>query len=141
MATVRLPPRRVLPLRKAAMKGFKDFLMRGNLIELAVAFIIGGAFAEVVKAFTKIIMDIIGKFGGSPDFSKVAVADINIGVFLTALVSFVIMSAIVYFLVVQPYEKIQALLTKDKAPEVEAPTTDEILSEIRDLLKAQNSTR
>lgn len=47
------------------MKGFKDFLMRGNLIELAVAFILGGAFSTVVKSFTTIIMDLIGKLGGT----------------------------------------------------------------------------
>lgn len=47
------------------MKGFKDFLMRGNLVELAVAFIIGGAFAKVVEAFTAIILDIVGKVGAS----------------------------------------------------------------------------
>lgn len=51
------------------MKGFKDFLMRGNLIELAVAFILGGAFSTVVKSFTTIIMDLIGKLGGTPNFS------------------------------------------------------------------------
>ena len=50
------------------MKGFKDFLMRGNLIELAVAFILGGAFSTVVKSFTTIIMDLIGKLGGTPNF-------------------------------------------------------------------------
>ena len=52
------------------MKGFRDFLMRGNLVELAVAVIMGTAFAAVVKAFTGMIMDLIGKVGGKADFSK-----------------------------------------------------------------------
>ena len=56
------------------MKGFKDFLLRGNLIELAVAFIMAAAFGAVVTNFTQLVMDIIGKLGASPDFSAVASA-------------------------------------------------------------------
>ena len=51
------------------LKGFKDFVMRGNLVELAVAFVIGGAFATVVTATVALIMDLVGKVGGTPDFS------------------------------------------------------------------------
>ena len=51
------------------MKGFREFLLRGNLVELATAVIMGTVFAAVVKAFTDMIMDVIGKFGGVPDFS------------------------------------------------------------------------
>ncbi|MDO4717343.1 MAG: large conductance mechanosensitive channel protein MscL [Propionibacteriaceae bacterium] len=121
------------------MKGFKDFIMRGNLIEIAVAFIIAAAFAKVVEAFTKLILDIIGLFGGSPDFSQVAIGPINIGVFITAVISFLMIAAIVYFGVVTPYEKVKARLTRkkadDEAAEEPTPTTEELLSEIRDLLK------
>lgn len=118
------------------MKGFKEFLMRGNVLELAVAVIIGAAFGKVVEAFAKIIMDVIGLFGGQPDFSQVTVGAINVGVFITALVSFVLVAAIVYFFVIVPVARLQAL---GKKPEeiVEAPTTDELLVEIRDVLKAQ----
>lgn len=119
------------------MQGFKEFIMRGNLVELAVAFIMGGAFATVVEAFTKIIMDIIGKFGGQPDFSEVAVADINIGVFITALVSFLILSFIVYFFVVKPYNAAKERFTK--ADDDEVPAEEALLAEIRDLLKAQRA--
>ena len=56
------------------LKGFKDFVMRGNLIELAVAFIVGAAFATVVKTFTDVVMGFIGKAGGQPDFGKVTLA-------------------------------------------------------------------
>lgn len=119
------------------MKGFKEFLLRGNLIELAVAFIMGTAFAAVVESFTKIIMDIIGKFGGNPDFSTVAVGGVNIGVFLTALVSFVIMAAVVYFGIVAPYNKARQAFAK-KTDEAPAPTSEDLLAEIRDLLKARN---
>ena len=51
------------------IKGFKDFLMRGNVVDLAVAVVIGTAFATVVDAFVTVIMDLIGKVGGKPDFS------------------------------------------------------------------------
>ncbi|HQZ00431.1 MAG TPA: large conductance mechanosensitive channel protein MscL [Propionicimonas sp.] len=120
------------------MKGFKEFLLRGNLIDLAIAFILGASFGQVVTAFTKIIMDIIGLLGGNPDFSTVSVGPINVGVFITAVVSFVIMAAVLYFGVVKPYESIKAIGKKNEsADEVAAPTSEELLSEIRDLLKAQ----
>lgn len=117
------------------MKGFKEFLMRGNLVELAVAFIMGTAFAAVVESFTKIVMDVLGKFGGNPDFSTVTVGGVNVGVFLTALVSFLLMASVVYFGIVAPYNRARALFAgKDEAPA--APTSEELLAEIRDLLKA-----
>ncbi len=119
------------------MQGFKEFIMRGNLIELAVAFIMGGAFATVVESFTKIIMDILGKIGGQPDFSQVAVGGINIGVFLTALVSFLILAFVVYFGVVKPYNMARERFSK--AEEDEVPAEEALLAEIRDLLKAQRA--
>ncbi|WP_040158498.1 large conductance mechanosensitive channel protein MscL [Nigerium massiliense] len=114
------------------MKGFKEFLMQGNLIDLAVAFIMGTAFASVVTTFTAVIMDVIGKFVGFPNFSNVAVGGINIGAFLTALVSFIILAAVVYFAIVKPYNAVRARFSP--AEEVVTPTTDELLVEIRDLL-------
>ena len=124
------------------MKDFKEFLMQGNLVQLATAVIIGAAFRDVVKAFTQIIMDFIGLIGGQPDFSKVVIPgiNVNIGVFLTALVSFVIIAAVVFFLVIKPYNALVERSKKNKPVEevVEAPTTDELLTEIRDLLKARN---
>ncbi len=127
------------------MKGFKEFLMQGNLIDLAVAVIIGAAFGDVVKAFTKIIMDFIGLIGGQPDFSQVVLpyVNVNVGVFLTALVSFVMIAAVVYFFVIKPYQAMKAAAearlkaTTDAA--APAPTTDELLAEIRDLLKARQA--
>lgn len=124
------------------MKDFKDFLMQGNLVQLATAVIIGSAFGDVVKAFTQIIMDFIGLIGGQPDFSQVVIPgiNVNIGVFLTALVSFVIIAAVVFFLVIKPYNAMVAYSKRNKETEatVEAPTTDELLIQIRDLLKARN---
>lgn len=117
------------------MKGFKDFVMKGNLIELATAFIMGTAFAEVVKTFAQLLMDLIGKVlpvdldGGS--FSTTAIAGINVGAFLAALVSFLMISFVLYFAIVKPYEAYK----KMRGVEAEAGATDtELLTEIRDLL-------
>ena len=121
------------------MRGFRDFLMRGNLVELAVAVIIGTAFAAVVKAFTGMIMDIIGKFGGVPDFSSTSIYGISVGVFITALLSFLLTAAVVYWLVVIPYNKVSARLKamQDQTEAAPAVTSEDLLTEIRDLLRSQ----
>ncbi len=121
------------------MKGFKDFVLRGNLIELAVAFIMAAAFATVVNAAVDVIMDLLGRAGGTPDFSEYEPNGISVGAFLTALVAFLILSAVVYFLIVTPYMKSRALLDRDKTEEP-APVTEDValLTEIRDLLAARH---
>jgi len=119
------------------MTGFKNFILRGNLVELAVAFVMATAFAAVVTATAAMIMDIIGKVGGQPDFSTYAPGGISIGAWLTAVVSFVIMVAIVYFLIVKPYTA-----AKDRffpAEESGTPADVALLEEIRDLLEAQRT--
>jgi large conductance mechanosensitive channel len=120
------------------MKGFKEFLMRGNLIELAVAVIIGGSFNTVVKTFTDLLMDVIGRFGAVPDFSKTSVAGISVGAFLSAVLAFVLTAFIVYFFVVLPYNRLSNLRKKDQ-PEV-AASTEDLLAEIRDILREQQSS-
>ncbi len=119
------------------MKGFKDFIMRGNLIDLAVAFIIGGAFATVVTSFTKVIIELLAKAGGSPNFDSWAPGGFtSVGPFLTALVAFLILASVVYFAIVLPYEKMRTAFAKPAAAEEPAaPTAEELLTEIRDLLK------
>ncbi|QGF24020.1 MscL family protein [Raineyella fluvialis] len=115
------------------MKGFKDFLMRGNLIELAVAFIMGSLFAAVVKAFTDLILDLIGKalpLDGKA-FSSVVIAGITIGPFLSAIVTFVLTAFVVYLAIVKPYEMYK---NRKKREEPEVQTTDELLAQIRDLI-------
>ena len=119
------------------LQGFKEFLLRGNLVELAVAFVIGAAFGTVVDAFTKMFMDILGKLGGTPDFSAFKPGGVSVGAFLTALVAFVIMAAVVYFGVVLPYNKAKERFEK-KEEEVPAfATSEDLLAEIRDELRAQ----
>jgi large conductance mechanosensitive channel len=118
------------------LKGFRDFLVRGNLIELAVAFVIGVAFAAVVTSFVDdILMPIIGTFGGEPDFSAIDVADIPVGAFISDAVSFVLVAAAVYFLVVVPYNRIRELRRKDETEAAEqVEETVFLLREIRDSL-------
>ena len=72
------------------MKGFKEFIMRDNLVELAVAVIIGTVFSAVVKEFTAVLMGFIGKIGGQPDFSGVTLFEVNIGLFINATITFLI---------------------------------------------------
>lgn len=122
------------------MKGFKDFIMRGNLIELAVAFIIGAAFATLVTAFTAIIIELIAKLGGAPNFDEWAPGGLKtIGPFLTALVAFLIIAAVVYFFVVTPYEAAKRRYAK-KEEDAAPPEDVQLLKEIRDLLAAGGST-
>lgn len=118
------------------VKGFKDFVMRGNLVELAVAFIIATAFAVVVKAFTDVVLSLIGKIGGQPDFNNIKPGGVPLGAFLTALVAFLIVAAVVYFFVVKPYEAAKARFARtevDAAPDADVV----LLTEIRDILAAR----
>ncbi len=117
------------------MKGFKDFIMRGSLIDTAVAFIIGTAFAAVTTAFTALILDVIGKFFGMPDFGSTSIAGISVGPFLTALFSFLILATVIYFAIVKP---MQMLKDRKGVQEEEAAETElSVLSEIRALLAEQ----
>ncbi|MGL4746046.1 MAG: large conductance mechanosensitive channel protein MscL [Dermatophilaceae bacterium] len=117
------------------MKGFKDFVMRGNLVELAVAFVIGAAFATVVTAFTTMFMDILGKLGGTPDFSAYKPGGVSVGAFLTALVAFLIVAFVIYFFVVKPYEAAKARFSPAEAATVDPNI--QLLTEIRDTLRAR----
>lgn len=119
------------------MSGFKDFVLRGNVVELAVAVVIAGAFGKVVEAMVNVLMDIVGKIGDQPDFSNWEPAGISIGAFLTVLISFLILAAVVYFFVVKPYAAAKARFFPDE-PETETvdPNT-ELLKEIRDSLRAR----
>jgi len=120
------------------MKGFKDFLMRGNLVELAVAFIMGAAFSDVSKSFTAIIMGLISKvLGGAPDLSAWTVGGINIGAFLMAVVVFFLTAVILYFGLIKPISLLRERFDKkpEKPAAPPAPTELEVLEQIRDLLQ------
>jgi large conductance mechanosensitive channel len=109
------------------MAGFKKFLLRGNVVDLAVAVIIGAAFGTVISSLTKdIITPIIAAFGGQPDFSSlhftINKSTFAYGDFINAVIAFVILAAIVYFFVVLP---INTLLDRYKpSPDEPTPTHD-----------------
>ncbi len=117
------------------LKGFRTFVLRGNVIDLAVAVVMGAAFGAVVTAFVKdLLTPIIGIFDSKPDFSALAFtvngSKFLIGNFINELISFLLISVAVYFFVVLPMTKVLAHL---KHNEMAAPTTKacpECLSEI-----------
>ncbi|CAN5765012.1 large conductance mechanosensitive channel protein MscL [soil metagenome] len=114
------------------IKEFRDFINKGNLIEIAVAFVMGIAFASVVTSLTDdIINPIIGKILTVDDLSSWVVSDIRIGAFLVATLNFVIV-AFVMFLVVKAYNRMKAK-AEDRGPSDEV----RLLTEIRDELKTR----
>ena len=131
-------------------KGFKDFIMRGNVMALAIAVIIGGAFTAIVTAISDhLIQPLINSFGGAEvdglvwkirsDMDSTA---IDFGAIITAAINFLIIAAVVYFILVAPMNKLNEMSAKrkgiDPAEAVELSETD-LLMEIRDLLAAQNT--
>ena len=116
------------------MKGFRDFILRGNLVDLAVAVVVGAAFGTVVQALVKdLITPLIAAIGGKPDFSDLSFT-INkshflYGEFINALVAFAIVAAVVYFFVVTPFA---ALLERFMPKKEVGPTRScpECLSDI-----------
>jgi len=119
--------------------GFRDFILRGNLVELAVAFIMGSAFGTVVTTFTATLLGFIGKIGGQPDFGSVTLLDVNVGRLINAVLTFLVIAAVVYFVVVTPYNALQERLAKGQ--EAVPPSADvALLTEIRDLLAGRDGS-
>ena len=118
------------------LKGFKDFILRGNVLDLAVAFIMGTAFTAVVTALVEsVLMPAISMLFQFPNFDSFLVfGQIKIGVFLTAVVNFLLIAAAVYFAVVLPVQKLNELATRNKGEEEEKETELTLLKEIRDSL-------
>ncbi len=123
------------------LKGFKDFVLRGNVVDLAVAVVIGAAFSTVITALVDgLINPLIAAVFGSPDLTGVGVFEINgaifsIGLVLDAIVKFLIIAAAIYFVIVMPMNKLAERRKKGIEPELEAPSEDVLLlTEIRDLL-------
>ncbi|MEI9811210.1 MAG: large conductance mechanosensitive channel protein MscL [Acidobacteriota bacterium] len=124
------------------MAGFKDFVLRGNVVDLAVGVIIGAAFGGIVDSMTKdIITPLIGAIGGQPDFSAWKVGSVGIGAFINAVISFLIKAAVVYFLIVKPFQALMARMYPPPAPGEPPPPSAEVqlLTEIRDTLKKSAS--
>ena len=117
------------------IKGFRDFILRGNVVDLAVAVVIGAAFGALVTSFvTNLITPLIGAIGGKPDFSALAFEINNsrfgYGEFLNALISFLIIAAVIYFIVVVPMTRIQDRLMPKKPVDTPVRPCPECESEI-----------
>ena len=122
------------------VQGFKEFVMRGNVIDLAVAVVVGAAFGAVVKAFSDYIINpIIAAMGGGDTIGlgfSINGKFVDIGAVITAIISFLITMLVVYFVFVLPMNKIRARSIKE--PEAAATPPDiALLTEIRDLLATQ----
>ncbi|HKB19278.1 MAG TPA: large conductance mechanosensitive channel protein MscL [Candidatus Dormibacteraeota bacterium] len=117
------------------MRGFRTFLLRGNVVDLAIAVVIGVAFTAVVTAFVKdLVTPLIAALGGKPDFAGIYFT-INkskflYGDFINAIVAFLIIAAVVYFLVVIPYTAMVARSRKEPPPDPTTKKCPECLSEI-----------
>jgi large conductance mechanosensitive channel len=126
------------------LKGFKEFIMRGNIVDLAVAVVIGTAFVALVTAFTEAFITPLLAAAGGGDVAQGlgfriradnAATFIDIGSFITAIITFLITAAVVYFFVVVPMKKVQEMRARGQEPEPEAVPEDVlVLQEIRDLL-------
>lgn len=124
------------------IKGFKDFIMRGNVVDLAVAVVIGAAFGKVVTAIVEgIITPLVAAVFGKPSLADVWTFPINnaefsIGLVLQAAFDFLAVAAAVYFLIVVPMNALAARRARGEEPAPAAPAEDVVLlTEIRDLLK------
>ena len=119
------------------LKGFKEFLMQGNLIELAVAFVMAQAFVAVVTATVTVVMDVVGILVGVPDFSNFAPGGVHIGALLMTLISFLVLAIVVFFVIVMPYQKAMRRLADPRETPLSEDTA--LLTEIRDLLAQRAS--
>ncbi len=120
------------------LKGFRDFVARGNVVDLAVGVVIGVAFSGIVDSLVKdIITPIIGMLGGQPDFSSIRMGSVGIGNFINAVIAFLIKAAGIYFLIVLPFGRFAARLAAAPPPSPQ----EVLLREIRDLLRQQTQTQ
>jgi len=131
------------------LKGFKEFVMRGNVVDLAVAVVIGAAFTAVVTALVKdLITPLIAAIFGKHDFSTLFFtankSTFRYGDFINAVIQFVLVAAAIYFFVIVPIKHLTELAARRRAAGEEPDETEmsddvRLLTEIRDLLSAQRS--
>jgi large conductance mechanosensitive channel len=119
------------------LKEFKDFILKGNAIDLSVGVLIGAAFGNVVTAVTNgIIKPVIGAMGGDSDVS-LKIGIIDAGLVINAFISLLITGAVLFFVFVRPMQKVRALTEKPATPAgpPEPGPEEKLLAEIRDILK------
>ncbi len=117
------------------LKEFREFILRGNLVDLAVAVVIGTAFTALVTAFvTNIVTPIIAAIGGKPDFSDLSFtingSEFGYGAFINALIAFLIIAAVVFFFVIKPVNLLMARFQPDTPVDVKTRACPECMSDI-----------
>jgi large conductance mechanosensitive channel len=121
------------------LKEFRDFILRGNVVDLAVAFVIGAAFAAITVSLVEDILTPLLGLLGIPDFStwviEVGDAEMRIGAFLNTLISFIFIAAAIFLFVIKPMQRINAARAKDEVEEEAGPSEVDLLTEIRDELR------
>jgi large conductance mechanosensitive channel len=123
------------------IKEFRDFILRGNVVDLAVAVVIGAAFGAVVTAFVaSFVTPLIAAIGGKPDFSTLAFtingSRFTYGAFINALISFLAIAAVIFLFIVKPMNVLAARAAAKDEPASDAPAEDVVLlTEIRDELR------
>jgi len=127
------------------LKGFKEFVMRGNVVDLAVAVVIGSAFGKIVTALVNgLINPLVAAIFGEPDLTGVGNFEINsakfsIGLILQEVMNFLFVAAAIYFLIVIPLNKLNERRKRAVEPEPATLTTDQqLLTEIRDALRTRS---
>lgn len=129
------------------VKGFKDFILRGNVLDLAVAVVLGAAFNEIVKALVEnIITPLVSAIAGKPDIAKVGNFTVNganfsVGNVLQAVLNFLLIAAAIYFVILAPVNRLLALRKLGEEPEPVAPSEEILLlTQIRDRLGGADTT-
>lgn len=123
------------------LKGFRDFIMRGNVVDLAVAVIIGVAFNGVVDGLIKGIIDPLIALFAPGDVkeleSALVIGPFHIGLVVSAVINFLLKAGVVYFFIVRPFSRLAARLAAAPAAPPPPPAEVQLLTEIRDLMKAR----
>lgn len=128
------------------IQGFRDFILRGNVVDLAVGVVIGAAFGSVVTGFSNSFINPLIKVvtGGGPRVGGTFVvnrATFDYGAFLTAVINFLLVATVLYFLVVTPLGRLNERFKREAKPAVAEPSNEEkLLAEIRDELRAARSS-
>ncbi|MFG1785252.1 large-conductance mechanosensitive channel protein MscL [Rhodococcus oryzae] len=125
------------------LKGFKEFLLRGNVLDLAVAVVVGAAFTAIVTSFTEnIVNPLVASLGGSNEMGfGFQITDspetfVNLGAVLSAVINFVLIAAVVYFVLIVPFNSVKERFMTEEEKEA---TDIELLTEIRNLLADANA--
>jgi large conductance mechanosensitive channel len=129
---------------RSVLAEFREFVLRGNLVDLAIAVVLGAAFGALVTSLVaNLVTPLIAAIGGKPDFSELAFtingSRFGYGAFLNALLAFLVIAAVIFFLVVKPVNALLERNRRDVEPAPAAPTPDvALLTEIRDLLRERS---